>query len=321
MRSKAFVILMLVGCGSVNKSTATDAPLTVDSSQARDAAALDAPVVPGGPDSAGPFTVAKTSATIRGATLTIYTPSSLSSLAPLVIMKHGFQLKISNYDALCTRVASHGFVVIGVDTGGGIIGGPTNIDERNATVAAIDYAAANLPMADINKVAMMGHSRGGKVAVMVAAQDARIDASLLLDPVNGCGNGGFTATCPDVTAAAIASAIKGPIGIMGETNNATGNMACAPAAQNYVTVRNAITQPTWNVEWTFTGADHMDFTDDGGGIFGSFCTAGPGNEMQIRNNVKTLAVAFMRRHLRNDAAMDVWLTGASLPGGITKRGP
>ncbi len=310
-----------VSCGSTTKSTPTDAVTQIDAPKTSRDAAPDAPAVPlSAPDVAGPFAVTKSTATVAGGSLVIYSPTISGRKVPLVIMKHGFQLKTSNYNELCTRIASHGFVVVGVDTGGSIVGGPTNVDERDTTVASIAYAITNLALVDADKIAVMGHSRGGKIAAMVTAADARVDATLLLDPVNGCGMGAFSATCPDITATAIANTITKPIGIMGETNNSGAN-SCAPAAQNYVTVRNAITNASWNVEWTFTGADHMDFTDDGGGLAGLLCAAGPGNEAQIRKDMRTLSVAFMRRHLTNDTAMDAWLSGASLPAGIVKRGP
>lgn len=279
------------------------------------------------PSAAGPYTVAMSSAMIDGATAVSFVPSiPAGTRAPLVILKHGFQLSTANYEVLAERVASHGFIVIGVDTAGGIFGGPTNVDERDASVAAIDWAIADAPFAaqvDAEHIAVMGHSRGGKVAVMVAAADARIDAALLLDPVNGCGPGaGYSATCPDVSSAAFAGALGMPVGVMGETNNATGGfMPCAPAAQNYQTIYDGITASSWAVEWTFTGADHMDFTDDGGGTTGSFCADGPGDDATIRADVRTMAVAFVRLHLRGETAMEAWLTGASIPGGITHEGP
>ena len=109
---------------------------------------------------------------------------------------------------------------------------------------------------------------------------------------------------------------------MGETNNAMGGfMPCAPAAQNYTTIYAVLGSSPWAVSWTFTGADHMDFTDDGGGVTGGFCTDGPGDDATIRRDMRTLAVAFMRRHLRGEAAMDAWLLGASLPSDITLAGP
>lgn len=280
-----------------------------------------------GPDEVGPFAVVMSSTAVTGATYVTFLPTlPAGTRAPLVLMKHGFQLATSNYAQLCGRVASHGFVVVGVDTAGGLFGGPTNVDERDATIAALTWATTAAPFAasvDGDRVLVMGHSRGGKVSVMVAAADARIDAALLLDPVNGCGPGSpFSATCPDVTTGAFAGSLAMPVGVMGETNNATGGfMPCAPAAQNYDTIYDAIPTATSAVEWTFTGADHMDFTDDGGGVTGSFCTDGPGDDVQIRAAVRTLAVAFARRHLRDEVAMDAWLTGASVPAGITHEGP
>lgn len=65
--------------------------------------------------------------------------------APLVVVEHGFQLATSDYATLCERVASHGFVVIGVDTGGSAFDPPTNVEERYATIAAIDYAIGEAP--------------------------------------------------------------------------------------------------------------------------------------------------------------------------------
>ena len=65
----------------------------------------------------------------------------------------------------------------------------------------------------------------------------------------------------------------------------------------------------------------MDFTDDGGGFAGSFCADGPGDDAAIRAQVRTLAVAFLRRHLGGEGAMDPWLVGASVPADVTREGP
>lgn len=297
----------------------------------------DAPVAPGAdggpvpsgadPNEVGPHAVTRSSTTVSGVTYVAFLPAlPAGARAPLVLVKHGFQLATSNYAMLCERLASHGFVVVGVDTAGGIFGGPTNLDERNATIAALDWAITTAPFAgsiDADRIAVLGHSRGGKVAVMVAAAEPRIDAALLLDPVNGCGPGSpYSATCPDVRGPSLAGSLAMPVGVMGETNNATGGfMPCAPTAQNYQTIYDALPAATWAVEWTFTGADHMDFTDDGGGTAGAFCPDGPGDDAVIRADVRTLVVAFMRRHLGGETAMDAWLTGASVPGGITLEGP
>tara|TARA_B100001750_G_scaffold242677_1_gene256499 strand:- start:2383 stop:3030 length:648 start_codon:yes stop_codon:yes gene_type:complete len=215
-------------------------------------------------------------------------------------------------------------VVVGVDGGGSILDSSTNEEERAQVIAGIDWAVGDAPFAgsvDPAAVGVAGHSRGGKVAAMVAATEARVSATLLLDPVNGCGPGqGFSASCPDVTGATWVGAIREPIGIMGEVNDATGFMPCAPADQNYVTLYEATTAG-WRAEWSFTGADHMDFTSDGGGTFGSFCSEGPGDDAQIRAAWTAMMVAFFRLHLTGETAMTSWLTGPELPSGITLRTP
>ncbi|MCU0676796.1 MAG: hypothetical protein MUE69_28900 [Myxococcota bacterium] len=50
-------------------------------------------VTPGGPDSVGPFTVARQTATVSGSAVTAFVPT-VSSPVPLVIFKHGFQLRL-----------------------------------------------------------------------------------------------------------------------------------------------------------------------------------------------------------------------------------
>lgn len=277
------------------------------------------------PGEAGPFDVNRSSHSIDGAMLAAFVPATDRPM-PLVVFKHGFQLTTANYVVLLERLASHGFVVVGVDTGGGVFGGPTNADERDASIATLDWALAEAPfvaLVDAARVGVAGHSRGGKVAMMVAAADDRVGATLLLDPVNGCGPGApYSAACPDVASGEIAGAVATALGVMGETNNASGGfMPCAPADQNYQTIYDAAGASSWAVAWTFTGADHMDFTDDGGGFAGSFCPDGPGDDEVIRQDVRRLAVAFFRRHLEGEDAMDAWLTGASVPAGITFEGP
>ncbi len=275
------------------------------------------------PDAEGPFTVSRVSGTVDGATATAFVPEA-GGRVPLVVFEHGFQLATANYAAALERLASHGFVVVGVDGGGTILDGSTNEEERAQVIAAIDWAVGDAPVAgsvDPAAVGVAGHSRGGKVAAMVAATEARVSATLLLDPVNGCGPGqGFSASCPDVTGTTWVGAIREPIGIMGEVNDASGFMPCAPADQNYVTLYEATTAG-WRAEWTFTGADHMDFTSDGGGTFGSFCSEGPGDDTQIRAAWTAMMVAFFRLHLTGETAMTSWLTGPELPSGITLRTP
>ena len=355
MQALGFIMVFAVfGCGDDERSGSDDGGSRADGGTAADGGApgTDA-FLPGGdaalddgggaaadagrtgdsgpaggasPDAPGAFSVTRSTDTVADATAEAFVPTLVAGeRAPLVVLKHGFQLSTADYAVLAERIASHGFVVVGTDTAGGF-SGPTNIEERDATIAVIDFATSSAPYAssvDATRVAVIGHSRGGKVAVMIAAEDPRVGAVLLLDPVNGCGPGtGYSASCPDVTSADLAGSLELPVGVMGETNNASGGfMPCAPADQNYQTIFDALARATWAVEWTFTGADHMDFTDTGGGFAGSFCPDGPGDDEMIRGAVRAMAVAFVRLHLGGEAAMTEWLAGASLPPGIERDGP
>ena len=158
---------------------------------------------------------------------------------------------------------------------------------------------------------MSGHSLGGKLATMVAAMDPRVTAVFAIDPVDG----GFNA--PDVVPSQ-ASGLTIPVGFAGETTNASGGfMPCAPAAQNFQQFYAATTSAPWAAQWDFTGADHMDFVAAPAGCgFCGVCPAGSAEPMSVVNGMHTLFVAFARRHLRGEAAMDSWLIGPQVPTGV-----
>lgn len=324
---------LLVACGATPGpgASAADGAAPADAAAATsdgadreassgDAGSSDAATSPAGP---GPYAVGTSSTKLGDFTVNVFDPSlPPGERAPLVLFKHGFQLRTANYQATLTQIASHGYIVLGVDSQGGLLGGPTQAAERDGVLATLDWAAGQgapfAAHADAKRVAAAGHSRGGKVAFMAAAKDARIGAVLGLDPVNGCGPGqSYSADCPDVTGAGQAPSLAIPVGLCGETNDTQGFMPCAPANQNFQTVYAAAGQAPWAAEWTFSGAAHMTFTDDGGGSAGLFCAKAPGNETTTRDEIRTLAVAFLDRHLHGDGSRDAWLTGAKVPSDAT----
>lgn len=324
MNPRILFLLLLVACGqAAGSSDPGDGAPSVgpdasssDASEAGDASFEAATSSPAGQ---GPYSVTQSTTKVSGWAVTVFDPQMpANARAPLVLFKHGFQLATADYATTLDQIASHGYVVVGVDTPPSLIGGPSQADERDGVIAALDWSlSSSAPFAahlDGAHVASSGHSRGGKIAVMVAAKDARIGAVLGFDPVNGCGpNESYSATCPDVTSASFAPSLAIPVGYMGETADEQGGMPCAPAAQNYATIYAASSKAPWAAEWTFAGAAHMTFTDDGGGLYGSFCAKASGNEATLRDEIRTVAVAFLERNLRGEASMDAWLTGSLAP--------
>ena len=65
----------------------------------------------------------------------------------------------------------------------------------------------------------------------------------------------------------------------------------------------------------------LTFVDDVAacGFTCGLCQAATTPQATTLAQVRTLAAAFMHRHLNNDAAMEAWLTGASVPAGVTAR--
>ncbi len=291
-----------------------------------DAPAPDVPAIDTGTMMAGsPATRGDSTFTTESDTLTAsgrsvpvvaYVPEDARGI---VVFLPGFQLGSERYADLCEHVASHGFVVVRADPPATLIG-VSHTDMRDDAIAVLDWAArfGSLP------TGIMGHSLGGKVATMVSAADTRISALLGLDPVNG-GNPftGYSATLPDIVPELTAT-LTIPVGYMGETTNSTGGgfgMACAPADQNFQTFYDGSSSASAAIEWDFTGADHMDFVSDtaGCGFTCSACPDGPADDAMVRAGMNTIATAYFRRYLASDAAMDAFLTGGSVPGGVVVR--
>jgi hypothetical protein len=142
--------------------------------------------------SVGGYAISITAGELSG---TIYGPSDDGgkSLAagrfPLVIGAPGFQAGYQDYAGFFRHFASHGFVVLGIQTRGGDAV-PMHDQEAVETSQAISYmltASAYREQVDPEKVAAVGHSKGGKVSFFAAALDARIDLVVGWDPSNAGG--------------------------------------------------------------------------------------------------------------------------------------
>jgi len=157
----------------------------------------------GDPDDDGPFQVLDVEATIanpdaarEALDATFYAPSSDGAAVadgahPLALVMHGFGTTHRFYEHFTRHLASHGILVLGITLPGSL----TAAHDKNAAeaIAAIDFALGDgAPQAvrghaDAERIAVLGHSLGGKIAFYAAALDARIDLVVGWDPSNAGG--------------------------------------------------------------------------------------------------------------------------------------
>ena len=232
---------------------------------------------------------------------------------PLVIVSPGFQVDRNNYAGYAHRLASQGIVAVtqAYRSAG------DHTQDANDTMTLISWLLAPTgPDAmkvngccDAAKIGLTGHSLGGKVSFFTAEKDARIQATIGIDPVDGT-KPPFGMTQP--SAIAMLGSLHGASGFMGETISGSGGMfgmACAPTAENYAAFYASAASPTFAI--TFNGAAHMDFVDSMANCLPcNFCPGSKADPKRTHDLAVKYVTAFFRVHLLGDAAAAGYLTGA-----------
>ncbi len=268
------------------------------------------------PANDGVHTVSTMTANIPGAAqgrmlaATVFVPTGgQPAPRPLVVMSPGFQMARTQYMSYARHLATWGFVVVLTDYA------EPGFFVDHAKLAAdvpavIDWALAQTSLdVDAQKIATAGHSLGGKISVFAATLDSRIRAVVGWDPVDSSNPSVAPEKMNNLSAA---------IAVVGETTNGSGGgMPCAPAADNYKAFYVAAQAPA--IEITVVGADHMDWVDDPSCALCGFCSPGSAAPDLARTVTRRLDVAWLRRQLYADTAMDVWLNAPpeASTGGVT----
>lgn len=232
---------------------------------------------------------------------------------PAVLIGHGFQLAASQYRGYAERLASFGYVACTADFRASFIA--NHAENARDIVAGVDWLLASNADATHalagrvapNQIGLMGHSLGGKVAFLAAAQDSRVAAVFGLDPVDSSSFCNAT-RCPDASDMLPFSI---PVGVLGETIDGSGSLQnCAPAADNFQTFYDAASSPAFELE--VVGANHMSFIDDlsSCGLPCSACQAATAAQSEVLGLARAMTVAFFERHLRGDTGYDTYLSGA-----------
>jgi dienelactone hydrolase len=300
-----------VDAGSADGGVASDGGSSTDAGSAL--------ADPGQP---GPYTYAEAdetytvSSTSDSVAIHVAYPTSgpTSSNFPVVVVGHGFEIAPSEYYAYVERLASFGFVALTVGTPDSLLN-PNNEEDAADLSGGLDWALSATLLAgkvSMSEAGVMGHSAGGKDAVLAAVNDPRFFAVLGLDPVDSpppapatCN---MTTQCP--SAAALIANVRIPSLFLGETTDATATlMACAPASGNYTHFFAGANSPS--IEVTVLGANHMSFVDDlSSCLVCGFCNTATASQTTVLNLAYEQTVAFFEWTLYGVAGYRTYLDGA-----------
>lgn len=235
---------------------------------------------------------------------------------PVVLFQHGFMSFNHWYDEILRHLAGHGFVVVapqmylpGLPV---LLGNPTAAEEAAKSIELLDWLNERLDAitgvhARMDRLGLVGHSRGGKVAwLALSADPSRAQAIAGVDPVDGTG--GPRGNQPRVVQGSFE--FNPPTLVIG----AGLGGACAPVGDNHEQFFTAAAAPAWHVIAENCG--HADMLDeDAARQAASFCTGGS-NRALMRRLIAGLMTAFFRGSLQADPAAYDYIDSARAPDAI-----
>lgn len=276
-----------------------------------DTATNDADTAQPAPDPAvrGPFAVSASDVTVAGFAARWFVPTVVGRV-PAVVLAPGFTLDAATLGWLADHLASHGFAVLLVEFGDSPFSPLTHSALAEAMREALTWMAAR-PEVDAAKLAVGGHSRGGKAAMLAAARDSRVRAVLGLDPVDAPPpltqpNGDYPSVTPELM-----GQVRAALLLLGSEYGATsvvfGAPECAPAADNYAQYAANASAASRVVVEEIDRSGHNDFADPLSGLAAGACKAGD-SPAATRARAKLLAVAFLAVVLKGDGRYEAWLS-------------
>ncbi|KAL2321164.1 hypothetical protein Fmac_030133 [Flemingia macrophylla] len=264
------------------------------------------------------FNVNKWSASSPPKPLQIFTPTVPGSY-PVIVFCHGFCTRNTFYCQLLAHIVSHGFILVApqlfcirlpICIGLPLLG-PCEV---NMATKVVDWLAKGLqPLlpekveANMEKVVLSGHSKGGKTAFAVALDkqtSLKISALIGIDPVAGSSKN--CETCPRIlTHVPQSFNLNMPVAVigtgLGPDKGSWWTPACAPDGMNHKEFFDECKPP--RAHFVVSNFGHMDMLDDEtGGVCGTclskcICKKGSDPRELMRRTIGGLVVAFLRAHL------------------------
>ena len=272
------------------------------------------------PDLAGPFSFETIEISLRDESrnrsmdLEVFYPVSESDCGPrpLILFNHGFLLSASAYRSYGEHLASHGFVVALPSLPMSILGvhhGKLAEDVRFVIDRLLAFNTDEThPLSlriDPESIGASGHSLGGKLSLLEAVSDDRIDAIAVLDPVDG---GNPLWSDPDrypSVAPQLMPEIHIPLLFVGAELGKIliAFSPCAPEGENYERFFEAANSPA--IEITQLDVGHGQYVDEGVEV--SPCARGNVSSESVRASSRAYLTAFFLGRLTSDQDALDWL--------------
>jgi len=234
----------------------------------------------------------------------IYVPSS-AGLHPVVSLNCGTQQVNAGYAVYAQRLASYGIITLIQDDEGATAPTPNIVDDLTYVMSS--YVPASLAgKADLTRVGLSGHSRGGKATLLAAESTlkGKVVAWFGLDPIDVDFTGSPSAL-PDIGTLGI------PLGFAG----ASVSSNCSPADANYQVYYSACSPPA--VALTIQGAGHMEFVEQSQAILAGLCTpSGTASASSVLAIAVHYTTAFFARELLGDSSVGAAFGGAGAPADV-----
>ena len=226
---------------------------------------------------------------------------------PLAIITPGFLLGADQYTSYAERLASWGFVAVTYDRTQAALDPVSDVVCVSFLRDLIDWCRTSVPLGnlcDVNSIYLIGHSRGGKISTLAAAEDPRVKALFLIDPVDVTVYAPLSPEFPSAVQALEGLGKTGrslPLAVVGSGRGGD----CVPESSNYDKFFAVSEAPAFEV--VLEDAGHLQFLDARGGqAMDLVCAAGKIRDSAVSEVTAAMMVAWgelMVRGGRDASAM------------------